>query len=47
MDAVLVGDRRPHLTALIVLDEETVSHYAQMNNVPFSSFAELSSRPEI
>jgi len=47
MDAVLVGNERPHLTSLIVLDEETVSHYAQTHNVPFSSFADLASRPEI
>jgi long-chain acyl-CoA synthetase len=47
MDAVVVGDKRPYLTALIVLDEETVSHYAQTHDVPFSSFADLSSRPEI
>ncbi len=47
MDAVLVGDRKPFLTTLIVLDEETVSHYAQQQNVPFSSFADLASRPEI
>lgn len=47
MDAVVVGEARPHLTALVVLDEETASHYAQTHGVPFSSFADLSSRPEI
>lgn len=47
LDAVVVGDQRPYLTALIVLDEETVSHYAQSHNVPFSSFADLTTRPEI
>ena len=47
MDAVVLENRRPYLTTLIVLDEETVSHYAQTRNVPFSSFADLSSRPEI
>ena len=47
LDAVVVGEARPHLAALIVLDEETASHYAQSRGVPFSSFADLSRRPEI
>jgi long-chain acyl-CoA synthetase len=47
MDAVLVGNGKPYLTCLVVLDEETVSHHAQSVNVPFSSFADLASRPEI
>jgi long-chain acyl-CoA synthetase len=47
MDAVVVGEAKPYLTALIVLDEETASHFAQTNGVPFSSFADLSRRPEI
>jgi long-chain acyl-CoA synthetase len=47
MDAVVVGEARPFLTALIVLDEETASHFAQTHGVPFSSFADLSRRPEI
>jgi long-chain acyl-CoA synthetase len=47
MDAVVVGEAKPFLTALIVLDEETTSHYAQTHGVPFSSFADLSRRSEI
>ncbi len=47
MDAVVVGEGKPFLTTLIVLDEETVSHYAQSHAVPFSTFADLSRRPEI
>jgi len=47
MDAVLIGDRRPYLTALIVLDEETASHYAQTHSIPFSTYANLAARPEI
>ncbi len=45
MDGVVVGAGKPYLTALIVLDEETVSHYAQTHAVAFSSFADLSGRP--
>ena len=47
MDAVLIGDRRPYLTALVVLDEETVSHHAQTHSIPFSTYADLAARPEI
>jgi long-chain acyl-CoA synthetase len=47
MDSVVVGDRRPFLTALIVLDEETVSHFAQTHNVPFATYADLASHPDI
>ncbi|MBI2502096.1 MAG: AMP-binding protein [Candidatus Latescibacteria bacterium] len=47
MDAVLVGDGKPFLTALIVLDEETVSHYAQTHNIPFANLADLARKPEI
>ena len=47
MDAVLVGEGQPYLTALIALDEETVSDWAQNHDVPFSSFADLASQPEV
>jgi len=47
MDAVVVAEARPYLSALIAIDEETVSHYAQTNGIPFSSFASLAMRPEI
>ena len=47
MDSVVVGDRRPFLTALIVLDEETVSHYAQSHNVPFAAYADLAAHADI
>lgn len=47
MDAVLIGEGREYLTLLIVMDEETVSHYAQTHNIPFSTYADLASKPEI
>jgi long-chain acyl-CoA synthetase len=40
-DAVVIGDRRPFLTALIVIDEENVADYAQENRIPFTTFADL------
>ena len=47
MDAVLIGEGREYLTLLIVMDEETVSHYAQTHNIPFSTYADLASKTEI
>ncbi len=47
MDSVIIGENRPYLTALIALDEETVSHYAQRNGIPFSSHADLADHADI
>ena len=46
-DAVVVGDRRPYLTALIMIDHENVEKYAQDHAIPFSNYASLCRRPEI
>ncbi len=47
MDAVVVGEGRHFLTALIVLDEETASHYAQTHGVPFATYADLAAHPDM
>ncbi len=44
--AVAIGDRRPYLTALIVLDEEQLAPLAQSLGLT-GSFAQLSKAPEI
>jgi long-chain acyl-CoA synthetase len=46
-DAVLVGDGKPYLTALIILDEETVSEWAQAKKLPFTTYGDLVGNPEI
>jgi long-chain acyl-CoA synthetase len=46
-DAVVVGDRRPYLTALVMIDQENCERYAQENDIPFSSFASLARAPQI
>jgi len=40
-DAVIIGDRRQYLTALIMIDQENVEKFAQDRRVPFSDFASL------
>jgi long-chain acyl-CoA synthetase len=46
-DAVVIGDRRKFLTALIMIDQENVEKFAQDNRVPFSDFASLTRAPQV
>lgn len=46
-DAVVVGDRRKFVVALILIDEDNVTRYAQDNRIPFSTFADLTREPSI
>ncbi|MFY9315026.1 MAG: AMP-binding protein [Burkholderiales bacterium] len=46
-DAVVIGDKRPYLTALVMIDHENVEKYAQDNAIPFSNYASLCRRPEV
>ena len=46
-DAVVIGDRKPYLTLLVMIDHENVEHYAQERNIPFSNFASLCRTPEV
>ncbi|TMK22693.1 MAG: long-chain fatty acid--CoA ligase, partial [Actinobacteria bacterium] len=45
--AVVIGDRRPFLTALITLDQEKVTQFAEQKSIPHASFAELTHHPDI
>ncbi|MFO8048291.1 MAG: long-chain fatty acid--CoA ligase [Desulfosudaceae bacterium] len=40
-DAVVIGDRRKYLTALIMLDEDNVAKFAQDNKIQFSTYRDL------
>ncbi len=40
-DAVVIGDRRPFVSALIVLDEDNVARHARDHRVPYATYAEL------
>jgi len=40
-DAVVVGDRRPYLTCLIMIDHENVEKFAQDRAVPFTNYTSL------
>jgi len=40
-DAVVVGDARPYLTCLVMIDHENVTKFAQDNDVPFTNYTSL------
>jgi long-chain acyl-CoA synthetase len=46
-DSVVIGDGRKYLTAIIVIDEENVTKYAQDNKVQFTTFASMTRAPEV
>lgn len=45
--AIVIGDRRRYVTALLTLDEATVTQFAEQKAIPFDSFAELTAHPDI
>lgn len=46
-DAVVIGDKRAFLTAIIMIDQENVERFAQERDIPFSNYASLTRAPEI
>jgi long-chain acyl-CoA synthetase len=46
-DTVVIGDGRKYLVALILIDEDNVTKYAQDHRIPFTTFADLTRNPEI
>ena len=46
-DAVVIGDRRPYLVCLIMIDQDNVEKFAQDHDIPFSNYASLCRAPEI
>jgi long-chain acyl-CoA synthetase len=46
-DAVVIGDKRPYLTCLIMIDHENVEKFAQDHDIPFTNYASLCRATEI
>ncbi|MBI3096609.1 MAG: long-chain fatty acid--CoA ligase [Rhodocyclales bacterium] len=46
-DAVVIGDQRPYLVALIMIDQENVEKFAQDHDVPFSNYVSLTRSAEV
>ena len=46
-DAVVIGDARPYLTAIVMIDLDNVEKFAQDRDVPFSNYESLTRAPEV
>ena len=46
-DACIIGAGRPFIGAIICIDFEAVGQWAQENGVPYTSYADLSQKPEV
>jgi long-chain acyl-CoA synthetase len=46
-DAIVIGDGRKYLIALILIDEENVSNWAQKMRIPFTTFEDLTKNPQV
>ena len=46
-EAVVVGDKRPYVVALIGIEEETVGEWASRKRIGYTTYADLSQQPEV
>jgi long-chain acyl-CoA synthetase len=46
-EAIVVGDRRPYLTALIGIELDTVGEWAQRRGLPYTTYRDLSEKPDV
>lgn len=46
-EAVVIGDRRPYLTALVEVDSETLSDWALQKRISYTTYRDLTTKPEV
>ncbi len=46
-DAIVIGDRKKFLSAIIVLDEENINKYTRIHKISYSSYSDLANNPQI
>ena len=46
-DVAVLGAGRPFLAGIVCIDMEAVGHWAQVNGVAYTSYADLSQKPEV
>lgn len=46
-EAVVIGDRRPYLTALVGIELDTVGDWAQRRRIDFTTYRDLSGKPAV
>src|SRR5258705_7550670 len=46
-EAIVIGDRRPFLSALIGIELDTVGNWAQRRGLAYTTYRDLSDKPEV
>lgn len=46
-DAVVIGDRKPYLTAIIMVDHDNVEHFALSRDIRFTNYESLTRSQEV
>ncbi|HMQ07476.1 MAG TPA: long-chain fatty acid--CoA ligase [Saprospiraceae bacterium] len=46
-DAIVIGDGKKYITAIVILDEENINKYASDQKIQYSSYSELASNSDI
>lgn len=46
-EAVIIGDQRPYLTALIGIEFDTVADWAARNGIEYTTYRDLSTKPQV
>jgi long-chain acyl-CoA synthetase len=46
-EAIVIGDRRKYLTALIGIELDTVGNWAQRRRLPYTTYRDLTQKPEV
>ena len=46
-EAIVIGDRRKYLTALVGIEGDTVGDWATRKRVPYTTYEDLTSKPEV
>jgi long-chain acyl-CoA synthetase len=46
-EAMVIGDRRKYLTALLAIEFETVGDWATRRGIPYTTYRDLSEKPEV
>ncbi|MGZ5332040.1 MAG: AMP-dependent synthetase/ligase, partial [Solirubrobacterales bacterium] len=46
-EAIVIGDRRPYLVAIIGIELDTAGDWAQLRSLPYTTYRDLSEKPEV
>ena len=46
-EAIVLGDRRSYLTALIGIEFDTVGNWAERKRIPYTTYGDLSNKPQV